>query len=122
MYRLAMILMKGKSGASKNIRDGIKWLKLSAKYATAEHPLGLYELAMLHDEGVSNFVWTDHKYLVQLLVEAASLGHVDSMYKLGQAYADGHFKTSPDPLRGVHYYSMAADLNHYGVFLIVFID
>lgn len=112
MYRLAMILMRGQLGQAQNVRDGLKWLKLSAKYATEKYPNGLYELALLHEKGVRNFVWPDHKYLVQLLQDAVELGHVQSMYKLGKAYAQGNYSLKLSPKASFHYYSLASQRDH----------
>ncbi|KAI8803816.1 HCP-like protein, partial [Cladochytrium replicatum] len=108
MYRLGMALLRGEMGMGRNTRDGVKWIKLSAKYADERYPHGLYELAMLHDKGVHNYVWTDHTYLVKCLTEAATLGHLGSQLKLGEAYEYGHFGVRVDPARSVYFYALAA--------------
>ncbi|KAJ3321099.1 hypothetical protein HDU76_000143 [Blyttiomyces sp. JEL0837] len=90
MFRLGMALLHGELHQNKNPRDGVKWLRLAAKYADERYPQALYELAMLHDKGVPHIIWTDHPYLLQLLGRGAELGH--AMY----------------PARSVYYYSLAA--------------
>ncbi|TPX68759.1 hypothetical protein SpCBS45565_g02972 [Spizellomyces sp. 'palustris'] len=108
MFRLGMSLLKGELGQGKNPRDGVKWLKLAAKYANEKYPQALYELALLHDRGVHNVVWPDHEYLVELLTQGAALGHGASQFKLGEAYEYGHFGVVVDAGRSVYYYSLAA--------------
>ncbi|KAI9202984.1 uncharacterized protein BJ171DRAFT_425894 [Polychytrium aggregatum] len=112
MYRLGMSLLRGDLGQAKNARDGVKWLRLSAKYATPKYSHALYELAMLHDQGVHNVVWTDHEYLINLLTQAAALGHTAAQYRLGEAYEYAKFGVSVDPGRSVYYYSLAASNGH----------
>ncbi|KAJ3077344.1 hypothetical protein HK102_005251 [Quaeritorhiza haematococci] len=112
MFRLGMSLLRGELGQSKNPRDGIKWLKLAAKYANEKYPQALYELALLHDRGVHNLVWTDHNYVIELLSRSAELGHAPSQYKLGEAYEYGHFSVQVDPAKSVYYYSLAAAKGH----------
>ncbi|KAJ3102988.1 hypothetical protein HDU96_009444, partial [Phlyctochytrium bullatum] len=109
MFRLGMSFLKGELGQQRNTRDGIKWLKLSAKYADQQYPHALYELAMMHDQSVDkNIVWTDHTYLLELLSRAAELGHSLSQYKMGEAYEYGLYGCETDPERSVYYYSLAA--------------
>ncbi|KAJ3286211.1 hypothetical protein HK104_009141, partial [Borealophlyctis nickersoniae] len=108
MFRLGMSLLRGDLNQSKNPRDGVKWLKLAAKYANEKYPQALYELALLHDKGVPNVVWPDHEYLLELLMQAASLGHGPSQYKLGEAFEYGNYGATIDPGRSVYYYSLAA--------------
>jgi TPR repeat protein len=117
MYRLAMIMIQGQLNQPQSVRDGLKWLRLAAKYANEKYPTALYELAMLHDQGVRNFVWSDHAYLVQLLKQAADLGHVPSMFKLGKAYAQGTFGLSVNPKASFEYYALAAQRDHAEVSL-----
>ncbi|KAI8818083.1 uncharacterized protein EV422DRAFT_484608, partial [Fimicolochytrium jonesii] len=108
MFRLGMCLLRGELNQSKNPRDGVKWLKLAAKYATEKYPQALYELAILHDRGVHNVVWQDHDYLVELLTQGAALGHGGCQFKLGEAYEYGYYSVNVDPGRSVYYYSLAA--------------
>ncbi|KAJ3155699.1 hypothetical protein HDU86_004168 [Geranomyces michiganensis] len=108
MFRLGMCLLRGELNQSKNPRDGVKWLKLAAKYATEKYPQALYELALLHDHGVHNVVWPDHEYLIELLTQGAGLGHGGCQFKLGEAFEYGYFGVVVDPGRSVYYYSLAA--------------
>ncbi|KAJ3216578.1 hypothetical protein HDU67_009272 [Dinochytrium kinnereticum] len=109
MFRLGMALLRGELGQGVNVRDGVKWLKLSAKYADERYPHALYELAMLHDNPIdSNVVWTDHAYVVELLTRGADLDHALCQYKLGEAYEYGLYDCPVDPRQSVYYYSLAA--------------
>ncbi|KAJ3109630.1 hypothetical protein HDU97_003104 [Phlyctochytrium planicorne] len=109
MFRLGMALLRGELSLNPNIRDGIKWLRLSAKYANEQYPHALYELAMMHDNPIDkNIVWTDHAYVVELLSKGAELGHSLCQHKLGEAYEYGMYGLAVDPSRSVYYYSLAA--------------
>ncbi|KAJ3175549.1 hypothetical protein HK101_010632, partial [Irineochytrium annulatum] len=114
MLRLGMAVLRGELSQHKNLRDGIKWLRLAAKYADERYPQALYELAMLHDSGDGNnhIVWSDHAYVVELLTRGAELGHAKSQYKLGQAYELGMYGCALDAARSVYYYSLAAENDH----------
>ncbi|RKO98821.1 hypothetical protein CXG81DRAFT_15395 [Caulochytrium protostelioides] len=112
MLRLAMALIHGELGQSPNARDGAKWLRLAAKYANTKYPHPLYEYAMCHEEGIDNILWPDHAYLVELLSEAATLGHVHAQYKLGSAYEYGNWGLTPDPEKSIGYYTVAAENGH----------
>lgn len=108
MYRLGTALLRGELSLTKNPRNGVKWLKLAAKYANEKYPQALYELALLHDKGVPNAVWPDHEYLVDLLVQGAQLGHAGCQFKLGECFEYGGFGVGIDAGRSVYYYSLAA--------------
>ena len=115
MFRLGMSMLRGELGQARNYRDGVKWLKLSAKYATAKYPQALYELALLHDRGVAHVVFRDHDYVIELLTKAADLGHAPSQFKLGETYEYGHFGVRVDPGASVYFYSLAAAQGHLEV-------
>ncbi|KAI9012950.1 hypothetical protein BC832DRAFT_528687 [Gaertneriomyces semiglobifer] len=109
MFRLGTSLLYGSLGQAANPRDGVKWLKLAAKYATPQYPHALYELGMLHEKGVENVIWPDWNYLLQLLSKGAELGCVRCQRKLGEAFEYGALGCEVDPGRSVYYFGLAAE-------------
>ncbi|KAI9341453.1 hypothetical protein BDR26DRAFT_895128 [Obelidium mucronatum] len=109
MFRLGTALQTGSLGMPVNLRDGIKWLRLSAKYATKTYPHALYEYAMLHESGVTGLVYPDHEFMVEALGRGAVLGHAGCQVKLGEIYSDGLYGFKKDIGKGVYYYSLAAE-------------
>ena len=112
MFRLSTALMKGELGQVVDARDGLKWLKLSCKYANEQYPQALYDLAMLHDEGLKSLVWPDHKYLIELLIRASELKHSPSQYILGTAFEHGKYSVQKEAAKSIYYYSLAASNGH----------
>jgi TPR repeat protein len=123
MFRMSTSLLKGELGQQTDSRDGLKWLKLAAKYANDQYPQALYDLAMLHDAGLKSLIWADHKYMIELLTRASELQHAPSQYLLGQAYEYGRYDQEKNPAKSVYFYSLAASNNHVevseGVVLII---
>lgn len=115
MFRMSSALLKGELGQQIDSRDGLKWLRLAAKYANEQYPQALYELAILHDEGLKSLVWPDHKYMIELLTHASELQHAPSQYILGQAYEYGRYSVDKDPAKSIFFYSLAASNNHVEV-------
>lgn len=115
MCRLALCLLNSQLGQTLAPREGLKWLRLAAKYANEKYPQALYELAMLHDKGLKNLVWQDHKYSVDLLVKAAEYKFADAQYKLGEGYEYGKFDLPIAPAKSVYYYSLSAAQGHLEV-------
>jgi TPR repeat protein len=109
MFRLGMALLKGELNLSKQPRDGVKWLRLSVKYADERYPQALYELAILHDVGVKHIIWRDTGYIIQLLTRGAELGYALCQHALGEAYQFGKYDVQIDPARSVYYFSLAAE-------------
>jgi TPR repeat protein len=92
-------------------RNGVKWLKHAAAAANPDHCEALYELAMLHETGVDHVVFVDLEYSIKLLREAARLGHVTSMYRLGSYYEHGNH-VPKDAGTSFEYYKAAAERAH----------
>ncbi|KAI7865092.1 hypothetical protein BDF14DRAFT_1952448 [Spinellus fusiger] len=108
MYRLGLVEMKGELGMTRNPRDGVKWLKRSAEAATTEFPHALYELALLHEKGVPNIAFVDPVYAVSLYQQAADLGHLPSIHRLGVCYEHGRLGCQQNSALSIHYYTTAA--------------
>ncbi|KAJ3361640.1 hypothetical protein GGF32_007108 [Allomyces javanicus] len=111
MYRIGMAELHGELGMVVNPRNGTKWLKMAAAAATPEHPEALYELALLHETGIDHVVFVDYEYSVKLLREAAQLGHVMSMYRLGSYYEHGNH-VAKSPQTSFSYFKAAAERGH----------
>jgi len=103
-YRLGIAELNGELGLSKRPREGVKWLKRSAEHATAEFPHALHELALLHEKGLDNAVFTDYEYAAELLAQASELGYAPSAYRLGECYEYGKMGCPQDPALSIHYY------------------
>jgi uncharacterized protein len=104
MYRLGIAELNGELGLSKRAKEGVKWLKRSAEYSTAEFPHALHELALLHETGVDDVVFVDYEYAAELLAQAAELGYAPSAYRLGECYEYGKMGCPQDPALSIHYY------------------
>ncbi|KAI9184005.1 Chitin synthase 4 [Blastocladiella emersonii ATCC 22665] len=110
-FRLGMAELHGELGLAVNPRNGVKWLKHAAASATPDHCEGLYELALLHETGIDHVVFVDYEYSVKLLREAAQLGHVTSMYRLGSYYEHGNH-VAKSGATSFGYFKAAAERGH----------
>jgi len=57
-------------------------------------------------------VFEDHSYAAQLFTQAATLGHVEAAYRMGDSYEHGKLKCPRDPALSVHFYTSAAQKGH----------
>jgi len=103
-YRLGIAELNRELGLSERPKEGVKWLKRSAEYATAEFPRALHELALLHEKGLDNVVFMGNIYAAELLAQASELGHAPSAYRLGECYEYGKMGCPQDPALSIHYY------------------
>ncbi|KAI9217347.1 hypothetical protein BC828DRAFT_351593 [Blastocladiella britannica] len=110
-YRMGMAELHGELGLAVNARNGIKWLKHAASAATPDHCEGLFELAEVHLHGIEHVVFVDAEYAVKLLREAAALGHVMAMYRLGSYYEHGEH-VPRNPATSFMYFKAAAERGH----------
>ncbi|KAI8903442.1 hypothetical protein DFJ77DRAFT_483403 [Powellomyces hirtus] len=109
MYRLGMVLANGELGQPRNMTASVKWLNLSARFATAKHPHALYQLALLHEHDPAALNGhVDGERAFELLRRAAELGHVPSQVRLGHLYQFGELGAAIDPESSIRYYSLAA--------------
>ena len=109
MFRLAMILLEGSMGVSKNEREGITWLKRAAAVADAEHPEALHELAACFEKQDMPSIIADENYAWELYIKAAQLGYAPSQYKLGHCFEYGVLGRETDAKRSIAWYSKAAE-------------
>lgn len=108
MYRLGLADIHGSLGLQRNIRDGNKWLKRSAVAATREYPHALHELGLLHERGLSDIIFRDVAYSVQLYAQASDLGYAPSAYRLGECFEYSYLGCKKDACTSIYYYTIAA--------------
>ena len=112
MSRLAVACLYNQLGLTTSVREGVTWLKRAAEVATEQYPSAPYELALLHENGLDDIVFRDLAYMVELLSLAASLGHAEAAYRLGEAYEAGLLECPADAELSVHYFTLAAMKGH----------
>lgn len=112
MYKLGMILLNGLLNQSRNVREGVSWLKRAAAQADSNCPHALHELGVLYENKTlesQNVVHQDVGYANELYSKAAQLGYPPSQYKMGQAYEYGQLNLPVDPRRSIAWYTRAAE-------------
>ncbi|KAI8867922.1 hypothetical protein GQ42DRAFT_164485 [Ramicandelaber brevisporus] len=109
MFKLGMILLKGLLGQQANPREAITWLKRAADGADAENPHALHELASCYENGGIPSILVDEAHAKDLYTQAAQLGYVYSMFKLGVCYEFGKLGCPVDPRRSIAWYTKAAE-------------
>ena len=95
-------------GLQGKYREGVKWLKRAAENADSQHNSGAYELGLLHIQGFGADVFKDESYAVQLLTQAADLGHAEANLRMGEVYEHGLLGCPKDPALSIHFYNAAA--------------
>jgi len=112
MCRLGLACLNGELNMRVNLKEGVRWLRLSTMYANRDYPQGFYHLATIYERGIPNLIIRDYKYAVQLLDKAAALGHVLSQHKLGLCYEHGKLGVEVDAKTSMRYFGMAAAKGH----------
>lgn len=109
MYKLAMSLLTGNLGGSKNPKDALTWLRRAAEQADEDNPHSLHELGLIYERAKENgLVIPDDAYAKELFTHAAQLGYTQSQFKLGHCYEFGTLGCAVDPKRSIAWYSKAA--------------
>ncbi|KAI8997542.1 hypothetical protein BDB01DRAFT_771508 [Pilobolus umbonatus] len=113
MYKLAVILLNGLYGQTMNPREGVEWLQRAVALKDKNCPEPLFLLAVLQFEGFedTNMI-PDPSYALELLHEAALLGHSPSQVKLGQLYEEEGGPVEVDDALSLYWYSKAAGQNN----------
>ena len=109
--RLGMACLKGDMGlgrSAQRAREGLTWLKRATESADFQYNSAPYELGLLHLNGFGDDVFKDEAYALQLVTQAAELGHVKANFLMGQAYESGLHGCPPDAALSVHFYNGAA--------------
>ncbi|GIZ43977.1 hypothetical protein CKM354_000718600 [Cercospora kikuchii] len=114
--RLGLAQIKGDMGLDFRIRnvyrEGVKWLKRASESADPQYNAGPFELGLLHLTGYGDDIFKDEAYAVQLITQAAELGHVQANFMMGQAYENGLHSCPKDAALSVHFYNGAASRGH----------
>lgn len=110
MHKMALILLFGKLGHKKNLKEGITWLKRAANVADARHPESLHDLAACYEKrGGCPVVIPDEHYAFELYARAAQFGYAPSQYRLGVCYEHGLLGCQVDPSSSIKWYSKSAE-------------
>jgi TPR repeat protein len=112
MTRLGVACIRSDLGLNGRYREGLKWLKRATEIADEQYPSAPYELGLLHETGFGEDVFEDHSYAAQLFTQAATLGHMEAAYRMGDSYEHGKLKCPQDPALSVHFYTNAAQKGH----------
>ncbi|OUM63843.1 hypothetical protein PIROE2DRAFT_54176 [Piromyces sp. E2] len=112
MCRLGLACLNGELGMKCNLKEGVRWLRLSTMYANRQYPQAFYHLSTIYERGIPNMIIRDNKYAVQLLDKAAALGHIQSQHKLGLCYEHGKLGVEVDAKTSMRYFGMAAAKGH----------
>jgi len=112
MCRLGLACLNGELNMRPNLKEGVRWLRLSTMYATKQYPQAFYHLSTIYERGIPNVIIRDYKYAIQLLDKAAALGHIQSQYKLGLCYEHGRLGVEEDAKTSIKYFGMAAAKGH----------
>jgi len=112
MCRLGLACLNGELGMKVNLKEGVRWLRLSTMYASKEYPHAYYHLATIYERGIPNLIIRDYKYAVQLLEKASLLGHIKSQHRLGLCYEHGKLGVEVDAKISMKYFGMAAAKGH----------
>jgi len=112
MCRLGLACLNGELNMRTNLKEGVRWLRLSTMYANKQYPQSYYHLSTIYERGIPNLIIRDYKYAIQLLEKAAALGHIKSQYKLGMCYQHGKLGVEVDAKTSMKYFGMAAANGH----------
>ena len=109
-HKLALILLYGKLGQKKNLKEGISWLKRAATSANADHPESLYDLAQCYEKnGGCPVVIPDEGYAFELYSQAAHFGYSKAQFRLGAVYEFGLLGCNKEASLSIRWYSKAAE-------------
>jgi TPR repeat protein len=110
MHKVALILLYGKLGQRKNLKEGITWLKRASGAADEFHPESLHDLAQCYEKkGGCPVLIPDEHYSFELYARAAQFGFAPSQYRLGSCYEYGLLGCQVDPSNSIKWYSKAAE-------------
>jgi len=112
MCRLGLACLNGELNMKCNLKEGVRWLRLSTMYANKDYPQAYYHLATIYERGIPNLIIRDYKYAIQLLEKASNLGHISSQFKLGTCYEYGKLGVEVDAKTSMKYFGMAAAKGH----------
>lgn len=109
IHKLALILLFGKLGQKRNMKEGMTWLKIAASNANSEHPEALHDLAQCYEkEGGCPVILSDEQYALHLYNTAANYGFAPSQYRLGMCFEFGQLNCEIDAYESIKWYVKAA--------------
>lgn len=110
MHKVSIILLYGKMGQRKNLKEGITWLKRAAGTANSQHPESIHDLAQCYEKkGGCPVLIPDEQYAFELYSRAADFGYAASQYRLGSCYEYGLLGCAVDAANSIKWYSRSAD-------------
>lgn len=110
MHKLALILLYGKLGHPRNLKEGITWLKRAANHADANHPEALHDLAQCYErQGGCPVLIPDESYAFELYIRAAQLGFAPSQCRLGAIFEFGLLGQTINQEESIRWYGKAAE-------------
>jgi TPR repeat protein len=112
MCNLGTYQITGENGFSIDVIQGVKWLSRSAQEATKEYPKGLYEYALLHENGLYPSLFKDHSFMISLLQEACRFDDPDAHIKCAQGYEAELWGLIRSPEDAIVHYQRAALKKH----------
>lgn len=109
MHKLALVLLYGKLGQRRNLKEGISWLKRAANNADVNHPEALHDLAQCFEkEGGCPILIPDEYYAFELYSRAADFGFAPSQFRIGACYEFGLLSVEKNAELSIKWYSKAA--------------
>jgi TPR repeat protein len=82
-------LLNGELGLEKDPELATKWLKRSVATTTKQYSGGMYQYAILHENGLYPVLNQDQSFMLNLLEEACKLGNKDAHHKCAEGYEFG---------------------------------
>lgn len=112
MTRYGMALINGELTCSADVSQGARWLIRGSQEATSKYPAGLYEYAILHENGIQPVIFKDHLFMLSLLQQGCKLGDPRSHVKCAQGYDQGLWGLIYSPRDAYSHYLRAAKKNN----------
>jgi TPR repeat protein len=108
MTRLGVALIKGELGAQVDAGQGVRWLVRASHEATVDYPKGLYDYALLHEEGLPPHIFKDHMFMLSLLQDGCKLDDPYCHLQCAKGYEKGLWGLIHSPRDAFEHYLRAA--------------
>lgn len=89
MCTLGLARIRRDFGFTQDLSEGLKWIRRAAREVKPGMTRGLYELAILHENGMYPVLFQDHRFMLALLQDACILHNADAHYKIACGYENG---------------------------------
>ena len=83
---VAACMLRGSGGFEKNAKSGVEWIN---KAAAQNEPSALFQLSILHRQGLKSLVRKSQEKANELLLESANLGYTRANAELAKLYLSG---------------------------------